>query len=297
MGHNGEVKLIAGHRSHRSHSSHRSSSGGGYSSGSSYRSSGSSSSIYTKPAVPATPAKTAATYELGDRVLREGVYGNDVTALVNLLVTKNYLRKGKATMRNGYAVYDSSVKEEKILKDFSVILNYLDNSYLKKVCGDIALEVIKNGCYYGYIIDNKDELCVIINETNINFVIAQSCWILFGLDEDETLFMPISPNIAIALCHHQEDNNQVIYHFDVAKHIEWLNHLSIYSELEHNHQYVYAKSEHDLQNYVAEYKEMKEKTRLLFPKENDAQTMDKLFKLRELFRDIKKFLNHYDSRT
>ena len=110
MGHNGEVKLIAGHRSHRSHSSHRSSSGGGYSSGSSYRSSGSSSSIYTKPAVPATPAKTAATYALGDRVLREGVYGNDVTALVNLLVTKNYLRKGKATMRNGYAVYDSSVK-------------------------------------------------------------------------------------------------------------------------------------------------------------------------------------------
>ena len=57
-------------------------------------------------------------------------------------------------------IYDDSIKEEKILKDFSKILNYLDNSYLKKLCGDIALEVIKNGCYYGYIIDNKDGLVI-----------------------------------------------------------------------------------------------------------------------------------------
>ena len=57
-------------------------------------------------------------------------------------------------------IYDETVKEEKILKDFSKILNYLDNSYLKKLCGDIALEVIKNGCYYGYIVDNKDSLVI-----------------------------------------------------------------------------------------------------------------------------------------
>ena len=55
-------------------------------------------------------------------------------------------------------VYDESVKEEKILKDFSKILNYLDNSYLKKIFGDISLEIIKNGCYYGYIVENKDSL-------------------------------------------------------------------------------------------------------------------------------------------
>ena len=55
-------------------------------------------------------------------------------------------------------VYDESVKEDKILKDFSKMLNYLDNSYLKKMCGDIALEVIKNGCYYGYITDSTDGL-------------------------------------------------------------------------------------------------------------------------------------------
>ena len=57
-------------------------------------------------------------------------------------------------------IYDETTKEEKILKDFSKILNYLDNSYLKKLCGDIALEVIKNGCYYGYIVDNKDSLVI-----------------------------------------------------------------------------------------------------------------------------------------
>ena len=55
-------------------------------------------------------------------------------------------------------VYDDATKEEKILKDFSKVLNYLDNSYLKKMCGDIALEVIKNGCYYGYIVDSPDGL-------------------------------------------------------------------------------------------------------------------------------------------
>jgi hypothetical protein len=57
-------------------------------------------------------------------------------------------------------IYDESTKEDKILKDFSKVLNYLDNSYLKKLCGDIALEVIKNGCYYGYMIDSPDGLVI-----------------------------------------------------------------------------------------------------------------------------------------
>lgn len=53
-------------------------------------------------------------------------------------------------------INDDSVKEEKVLKDFSKVLNFLDNSYIKKVCGDIALSVIKNGCYYGYIVPSTD---------------------------------------------------------------------------------------------------------------------------------------------
>ena len=52
-------------------------------------------------------------------------------------------------------VYDESTKEDKILKDFSKVLNYLDNSYIRKICGDIALSVIRNGCYYAYIVPSS----------------------------------------------------------------------------------------------------------------------------------------------
>ena len=42
-------------------------------------------------------------------------------------------------------ILDDKVKEEKVLKDFNTILSYLDESHIKKLCDDIALEVIKNG--------------------------------------------------------------------------------------------------------------------------------------------------------
>ncbi len=55
-------------------------------------------------------------------------------------------------------IFDSEVKEDKVLKDFVKILSYLDSSHIKKMCGDIALEVVKNGAYYGYIVPNQDSL-------------------------------------------------------------------------------------------------------------------------------------------
>lgn len=65
-------------------------------------------------------------------------------------------------------IFDNDQKNtSKILKDFSKVLNYLDNSHIKKVCGDIALQVIKNGCYYGYIVDNKDG--VVLQELPPNY--------------------------------------------------------------------------------------------------------------------------------
>ena len=53
-------------------------------------------------------------------------------------------------------VEDENVKNDKILAEFSKVLEYLDNSNIKYMCGNIALEVIKNGCYYGYIVDTAD---------------------------------------------------------------------------------------------------------------------------------------------
>lgn len=53
-------------------------------------------------------------------------------------------------------IYDEKMKTEKIISEFSKVLNYLDNSYIKKTCGDIALQVILEGCYYGYVLEGKD---------------------------------------------------------------------------------------------------------------------------------------------
>ena len=50
-------------------------------------------------------------------------------------------------------IEDNAAKQEKVLKDFSSVLSYLDHSNIKQMCGKIALQIMKNGCYYGYIVD------------------------------------------------------------------------------------------------------------------------------------------------
>lgn len=44
-------------------------------------------------------------------------------------------------------------QESKLLNDFSKILQYMDNSEIKRLLNFIALEVMKNGSYYGIIVD------------------------------------------------------------------------------------------------------------------------------------------------
>ena len=52
-------------------------------------------------------------------------------------------------------VIDDSAKDEKILAEFSKALDFMDESFVKKLCKDIALKVIINGCYYGYIVETS----------------------------------------------------------------------------------------------------------------------------------------------
>lgn len=57
-------------------------------------------------------------------------------------------------------INSESVKNEKVLADFDKVLMYLDNFKIKSHCGEMALNVIKNGAYYGYVIDTPTKAIV-----------------------------------------------------------------------------------------------------------------------------------------
>lgn len=115
---NGEVKYIAGHRSHmshrsggggggsghRSHYSHYSSYGGGSSPYSSSSSSRSRSSSYSKP-----KPKTAGDFSIGDRTLKTGIHGSDVTSLTGYLATALYINRSWIKKKEGFSLYDATI--------------------------------------------------------------------------------------------------------------------------------------------------------------------------------------------
>lgn len=117
---NGDIKYIASHRSHmshrsggggggyghRSHSSHYSSYGGSshYSSSSSSSYSGSSRVSTPKPHV-----KTPGEYSYGDRTLKNGIYGSDVSALTSYLSNALYINRASIQEKSGYSVYDANI--------------------------------------------------------------------------------------------------------------------------------------------------------------------------------------------
>ena len=65
--------------------------------------------------------------------------------------------------------------ENTILMDFYKILIYFDNSELKRLFGEIALKVIKNGCYYGYVVPGNKRI-------NIQELPVQYCRTRFNVN-------------------------------------------------------------------------------------------------------------------
>lgn len=57
-------------------------------------------------------------------------------------------------------VNDESVKDDKVLGTFYKVLTYLDNFEVKRFLGEVALKVIRDGCYYGYLIPKTERLYV-----------------------------------------------------------------------------------------------------------------------------------------
>lgn len=52
-------------------------------------------------------------------------------------------------------VYDNQISDNKVIEGWYKSSCLLENSRLKKLFGEIALSVVKNGCYYGYRIPQK----------------------------------------------------------------------------------------------------------------------------------------------
>ena len=70
-----------------------------------------------------------------------------------------YINGGNGVAANSDTALTSSGKN-KILENFFKALKYLDDFKLKRFFGEVALKVIKEGCYYGYLITENNKITV-----------------------------------------------------------------------------------------------------------------------------------------
>ena len=59
-----------------------------------------------------------------------------------------------------YYSQEMAKKPKKLLQGFNKVLSYLDNFQAKRFFGQVALKVIRNGCYYAYVISRNDQIIV-----------------------------------------------------------------------------------------------------------------------------------------
>ncbi len=56
--------------------------------------------------------------------------------------------------------YPENAKSEKILDGFNKVLFYLDSFEIKRFLGEVALKVVRNGSYYGYVVSKGNKISV-----------------------------------------------------------------------------------------------------------------------------------------
>lgn len=66
-----------------------------------------------------------------------------------------------------YIENKEKAKADKIEESFYKALNYLDDFGVKQFFGEVALKVIKNGCYYGYLVPQGNR--VVVQELDCNY--------------------------------------------------------------------------------------------------------------------------------
>lgn len=64
-------------------------------------------------------------------------------------------------------IFENENNKNKLEKIFYNLLRYLDASSIKRVCGEWALKVVRDGAFYGYVVPSKDSL--VMQELPINY--------------------------------------------------------------------------------------------------------------------------------
>lgn len=70
--------------------------------------------------------------------------------------------------------YDKKVAQSKIIDGWYRACLYLENSRLKRQLSEIAIKVLRNGCYYGYIMRQSDK--AFLQELPLNYCRSRYVW-------------------------------------------------------------------------------------------------------------------------
>ncbi len=57
-------------------------------------------------------------------------------------------------------IFSDNAKEDAVVKEFKQLLDFFDNSHIKKISADMALGVLRDGVYYGYAEEGEEALII-----------------------------------------------------------------------------------------------------------------------------------------